>query len=287
MADLDASRDGILAPRALSLDEGRNLPFAFTPDGNSVLFTSDRDGPAHIFRQGVDQAAPDLLVGGPDSVVIARLNPDGSELLYLLQPPADDTSGLGRLMSVPLTGGTPRLILQQPQLHNFQCARLPSKTCIFGASTPEKLAFVSFDPATGNTHPIDGLTLPEGGSYNWTLSPDGSTVAIADWRRGPAPSEILLVSLRGRASRTLTLADWAGISSIDWAADGRSIWVSAIRGSGEQALLSVDLQGQGRAIPVLRDLQRDVGWAIPSPDGRRIAFWEAGGSSNAWLLRGF
>jgi hypothetical protein len=226
-----------------------------------------------------------LLVGGPDSVVIARLNPDGSELLYLLQPPANDASGLGRLMSVPLAGGMPRMVLQAPQLHNFQCERLPSRTCIFGVSTPDKIAFVSFDPATGNTHPIDGLSLPEGGSYNWTLSPDGSTVAIADWRRGPAPSEILLVSLRGRASRTLTLTDWAGISSIDWAADGRSVWVSAVGASGEQALLSVDLQG--RSIPVLRDLQRDVGWAIPSADGRHIAFWEAGGSSNAWLLRGF
>src|SRR5262249_57414307 len=111
------------------------------------------------------------------------------------------------------------------------------------------------------------------------------TVAIADWRRGPAPSEIILLSLKGKAKRVLSLLDWAGISSIDWAADGRSIWVSAIRSSGEQALLSVDLQGRIR--PVLQDMQRDVGWAIPSPDGRRIAFWEAGGSSNAWLLRGF
>jgi DNA-binding winged helix-turn-helix (wHTH) protein/Tol biopolymer transport system component len=285
VADLDPGHGGILAPRALSLDEGRNLPFAFTPDGKSVLFTSDRDGPAHIFRQAADQAAPDLLVGGPDSVAIARLNPNGTELLYLLQPRSDDVSGTGRLMSVPLTGGTPRMVLQAPQLHNFQCARVPSKTCVFGVSTPDKIAFVSFDPRTGDTHAIDGLALPEGGFYNWSLSPDGSTIAVADWRRGPAPSEILLLSLRGRAPRKLALADWAGISSIDWAADGRNIWTSAIRASGEQALLSVDLQG--RATLLLQDLQRDVGWAIPSPDGRRIAFWEAGGSSNAWLLRGF
>jgi len=284
VAELDEERRGILTPRPLSLDEGRNLPFAFTPDGKSVFFTSDRDGPAHIFRQAVDQAAPDLVVGGPDSVTIARLDPEGANLLYLLQPSWDDSSGTGRLMSVPLAGGTPHLVLQAPQLHNFQCARLPTKTCIFGISTPDKLEFVSFDPKTGDTHAIEGLALPEGGSYNWSLSPDGSTVAISDWRRGPAPSEILLLSLRGRAARKLVLADWAGISSIDWAADGRSLWVSALRPNGEQALLSVDLQG--RATALLQNLQREVGWAIPSPDGRRIAFWEAGGSSNAWLLRG-
>ncbi len=285
VADLDAGKRGIQTPRALSLDEGRNLPFTFTLDGNSLLFTSDRDGPTHIFRQAVDQAAPDLVVGGPDSVTIARLDPEGSNLLYLLQPSPEDTSGTGRLMSVPLSGGTPHLLLKAPQLHNFQCARLPSKTCIFGISTPDKIEFVSFDSKTGDTHVIEGLPLPEGGSYNWSLSPDGSTLAIGDWRRGTAPSEILLLSLRGRAARKLVLTDWAGISSVDWAADGRALWVSALRPSGEQALLSVDLQG--RATPLLQNLQREVGWAIPSPDGRRIAFWEAGGSSNAWLLRGF
>jgi Tol biopolymer transport system component len=269
----------------LSLDEGRNLPFAFTPDGKRVLFTSDRDGPAHVFRQAADQAAPDLVVSGPDAVTIARLDPEGTNLLYLLQPSAEDTSGTGRLMSVPLAGGTPHLVLQAPQLHNFQCARLPSKACIFGISTPDKIEFVSFDSSTGVTHAIEGLALPEGGSYNWSLSPDGSTVAMADWRRGPAPSEILLLSLRGRAPRKLAVTDCAGISHIDWAADGRSLWVSALLPSGEQALLSVDLQG--RATPVLQSLQRELGWAIPSPDGRRIAFWEAGGSSNAWLLRDF
>jgi len=285
VADLDAGRRGILTPHPLSLDEGRNLPFAFTPDGKSVVFTSDRDGPAHVFRQAADQAAPDLVVGGPDSVTIARLDPDGTNLLYLLQPSPEDTSGTGQLMSVPLAGGTPHLVLQAPQLHNFQCARLPSKTCIFGISTPDRIEFVAFDSKTGDTHAIEGLAPPVGGSYNWSLSPDGSMVAIGDWRRGPAPSEILLLSLRGRAERKLALADWAGISSIDWAADGRSLWVSAVRPSGEQALLSVDLKG--RATALLQNLQREVGWAIPSPDGRRIAFWEAGGSSNAWLLRGF
>jgi hypothetical protein len=38
---------------------------------------------------------------------------------------------------------------------------------------------------------------------------------------------------------------------------------------------------------VFQDTEKDVGWAIPSPDGRRIALWEASRSSNAWLLQGF
>jgi hypothetical protein len=63
------------------------------------------------------------------------------------------------------------------------------------------------------------------------------------------------------------------------------MWVSACDTSGTQALLKVDLHG--KAIPMLQDNQRNMGWAIPSPDGQRIALWQASGSSNVWSLQGF
>jgi Tol biopolymer transport system component/DNA-binding winged helix-turn-helix (wHTH) protein len=286
VAEVDTALDRMSPPHALSLDEGRNLPFAWTPDSKQVLFTSDRSGVAHVFKQAAYQPAPDLLVGGPDFVQIARLNPDGTELLYLLVPPWGEQTGINRLMGVPLSGGTPRLILQENQLHNFQCAYAPSKLCIYSVSTSDKISFVAFDSATGNTQPLNGITPPPGSTYNWSLSPNGSTLAIADWRHASIPAEILLLSVNGDfAPRTLALPEWVGISSIDWAADGRHLWVGALGPTGAQALLAVDLHGHAK--PLFEDMQKDVGWAIPSPDGRRIAFWEAGGSSNAWLLRGF
>jgi hypothetical protein len=52
-----------------------------------------------------------------------------------------------------------------------------------------------------------------------------------------------------------------------------------------QMMLSVDLHGKARQ--VLQENEKDLGWAIPSPDGRHVAIWEASGSSNAWLLEGF
>jgi hypothetical protein len=50
-------------------------------------------------------------------------------------------------------------------------------------------------------------------------------------------------------------------------------------------LLNIDLRG--RVHQLFQDPDKDIGWAIPSPDGRHIAFWEASGSSNAWVLKGF
>jgi hypothetical protein len=61
--------------------------------------------------------------------------------------------------------------------------------------------------------------------------------------------------------------------------------VSASDLSGVQTLLKVDLHG--KATPMLQDAQQEMGWAIPSPDGQRIAIWQASGSANVWSLQGF
>jgi DNA-binding winged helix-turn-helix (wHTH) protein/Tol biopolymer transport system component len=280
VSQIEAGSRRLGPPRRLGLDEGRNLPFTWTPDGKSVIFTSDRDGPSHLFKQRVDQPVADLLVGGDDSVLMARLNPDSSEVFYLLSPRAQGGDNRTRLMRVPLSGGTPQLILQRDGIENFQCARLPSTLCVFGhSSAANGFRFSTFDPLTGDEKEL--ISAGIGLKYNWSLSPDGSTLALAQWQ----DPQIQLLSTRGGAPRTLTVQGWTGVASIDWAADGQSLWTSSASPTGTEGLLNIDLHG--RITPVFQDTEKDVGWAIPSPDGRRIALWEASRSSNAWLLQGF
>ena len=97
----------------------------------------------------------------------------------------------------------------------------------------------------------------------------------------PGPADIRLFSIADGKDRILTLKDWSGISGFDWAADGRTIWVTASPPAGVQTLLNVDLRG--RAKPFLQE--KDLGWAIPSPDGRHLAIWEASANSNALAPR--
>ena len=284
VADVENGYTRLSPPRHLSLDEGRNLPVAWTPDSKFLFFTSDRDGPTHIFRQRVDQPAPDLQIGGPNSILFARPNPDGSQLIYLIMSPGD-TSGLTRLMRQPVSGGNPQLLVEQPHINNFQCARFPATTCIFSRSSPQNYSFFTFDANTGQEQPLTSLDGLVSSDCNWSLAPDGTTLAVSRWQAAQFPAEIRLFSLRDGAMRALPLPEWAAIGGVDWSADGRSVWASAQSPTGTRALLNVDLRGHAR--PLLRDAQKQIGWAIPSPDGRRIAFWEAGGSSNAWLLQGF
>jgi Tol biopolymer transport system component len=269
----------------LSLDERRNFPYTWTPDGKSVIFTSDRDGVFHLFKQAVDQPAPDLLVGGEQSVILARLNAESSAILYALNPEPSDVQRRIRLMRLSLAGGTPQFVLQDAGINNFQCARAPATACVLSEFTGNRLEFFTFDAVTGEKRPLTRIEGSDWYLQNWTLSPDGFTLAMSKKHRVPGPAAIRLFSLADGRERTLTLKNWSGIASIDWAADGRSIWVSASSPTGMQTLLNVDLHGQAKA--VLQEPEKELGWAIPSADGRHLAIWEASGSSNAWLLEGF
>jgi Tol biopolymer transport system component len=285
ISQVEVAPDHLSPPVRLGLEEGRNFPYAWTPDSKSLMFTSDREGSFHLFKQAVDQSAPDLLADGKETVMGARLNPDGSEVLYLVTPDADDPAGRVRLMRIPVNGGTPQLVLQEAQIENMQCARLPSKLCLFSRNELHAIRFFSFDAVSGKTRELTQISRSSELKFNWTLSADGSMLALAAWRQGQVLGEIQIFSIATGKQRTLTLNGWTRIASIDWAADSRSIWVSASDLSGVQALLKVDLKG--RSVPMLQDAQRDMGWAIPSPDGRQVAIWEASGSSNVWLLQGF
>jgi Tol biopolymer transport system component/DNA-binding winged helix-turn-helix (wHTH) protein len=277
---------GRLSPlQRLSLDERRNFPYTWTPDGKSVIFTSDREGVFHLFKQAVDQPAPDLLVGGEQSVILARLNADSTAVLYALNPEPSDVERRIRLMRLALAGGTPQFVLQDAGINNFQCARAPATVCVLSEFTGNRLEFFTFDALTGEKKPLTRIEGPEWYLQNWTLSPDGTMLAMSKKHRVPGPAAIRLYFVADGKERTLTLKNWSGISSIDWAADGRSIWVSASSPTGMQTLLNVDLRGQAKA--VLQEPEKQLGWAIPSADGRHLAIWEASGSSNAWLLEGF
>jgi hypothetical protein len=44
---------------------------------------------------------------------------------------------------------------------------------------------------------------------------------------------------------------------------------------------------KGNATPLFEDTENRFGWAIPSLDGSRVAYWKQNLSSKVWLLRDF
>jgi DNA-binding winged helix-turn-helix (wHTH) protein/Tol biopolymer transport system component len=276
-------------PQRLTLDERQDNPFSWTPDAKSVIFMSDRDGPVHIFKQAVDQTQPELLVGGEKDVDTPRLTPDGATLLYLA-PPRGDPSHIVRLMRVPLAGGPSELVLESPWLFNHQCARPPSTLCIYSTSGPTWVKFSTFDPVTGSSAEILEVESPGPGNVNWSLSPDGHYLATGETKLAIHPT-IRIFSIADKTWRIVPVPGWAQIGGIDWAADGKSIWVGATRRTSSfgrldiWALLKVDFDGT--VSTVLENSTVRFLYAIPSPDGRRLALYGATDPSNVWLLQNF
>jgi Tol biopolymer transport system component/DNA-binding winged helix-turn-helix (wHTH) protein len=306
VAQIDAKTKSVGWPERLTLDDRKNLPYEWTPDGKSVFYISNREGKFHVYRQQVGQGAPELVETGADEPNILRLNPERTEILYTtlkkedaaMQPAskdsrmqADKEMGTGqsmetfRIMRVPLAGGQPKQLLEWPDVNNFQCARMPSRECIFTSYANQALEFYEFDAETGKNSLMFKISDAEWQLYNWTLSPDGTMLALAKKLRAQEEAEIQIMSLRGGSTRKIALREWRSVRSIDWAADGKSIWTCASPREGEEMIINVDLQGHVKQS--VKEPSPYIGWAIPSQDGKRLAIWEASGASNVWMLENF
>jgi DNA-binding winged helix-turn-helix (wHTH) protein/Tol biopolymer transport system component len=311
VADVDARTREIGKLQRLTMDERQSRPYEWTPDGKSVLYVSNREGTFHIFCQQIGAATPELIAGVQGSPIILRLNPERTEILYLTEadresadagngaPSSQNSNAAGhsatntrpegefqsrkaQLMRVPLDGGSSQLVLEDSGINNFQCARLPSRECIYSKYTKDALVFYEFDAKTGAKKELFRTSEPEWQYFNWSLSPDGRTLALAKKMRAAVEAEIRLVPTRGGRERVLKVKDWGRLATIDWAADGKSFWASAVLHGETTTLISIDLQGHAK--PVLQESKPYVGWAIPSQDGKHLAIWEATGGSNVWML---
>ena len=203
-----------------------------------------------------------------------------------------------KLMRIPLAGGPPKLLLEDVNINNHQCAREPSKLCIYSQITTGEQTFYRYDPETGEHSEITAAKIKDADPYafNWTLSPDGKMLASAK-KVGPQKElAVRLLSVPDGSQRMLKVDAWAGIGSLDWAPDGKSIWALAYTTKDTWALLNVNLQGKVRNVlegrapfyePGLEEKNIRLGWAIPSPDGKRLALWESSGSANVWMIENF
>jgi hypothetical protein len=60
------------------------------------------------------------------------------------------------------------------------------------------------------------------------------------------------------------------------------MFVGASNSKGTTSILDIDTEGNPREL-----LEGQLGWSIPSPDGRYLAMTEFVGTSNVWVLEDF
>jgi len=288
MLDLEANGTRLGAPRRLTLDERADYPYSWTPDSKAVIFTSDRNGTFAIFRQEINATTPEIAVGGSEATSVPRLSPDGKNLIYLITPSsAAATDAASRLMRVSLSGGPPQMVLQLTGISNQQCARLPSTVCVLSRFEPGHERFFYFDPEKGLGAEIAKAEIRSINAYdfNWSLSPDGRMLAMAKREGVQDLPAIRILPIGEGEEKTIPVPGWDGVGSLDWAADSKSLWATGYANGGGKTLVNVSVTGKVRSM--LSEKEMTLGWAIPSPDGKRLAIWKAHGDSNVWMLENY
>jgi len=290
IAELAAGGARLTTPRRLTLDERDSWPTAWTSDSRAVLMWSNRNGSNQIFMQSIDQQPAELVASGPDDDWLPRMSPDGKSVLYVTgRPGAGGQSP--RIMRVTPGESTPQVLIELQRFSNLACSRPPSNLCFFAQTSEDgkKIAFSSFDPTGGKVHEVLTLESDPGETYsflgvlyNWMPSPDGSRIIFATYN--PLDSRIQLLSLEGAPERDIVVKGWTGINSVDWAADGKSFFLSS-QSPTSSTLLHVDLEG--RAIPLWDQPGGWRTWSIAAPNGRELAIAGMTSSSNVWMIENF
>jgi Tol biopolymer transport system component len=268
----------LLDRRRLTFSEAREFPHAWTADSRSIIFESDRGGKAFdLYRQDIDQRSSEPLVVSPALKVMAHVAPGGQWVLY--RESRDNLAW--KIMRVPVQGGTPEVVLPTTDINSeFRCGLQNTSRCVLRTVENDQFAFYQLDRLRGKGRELARTAWSPLVVGDWDLSPDGMQAAIPD--HDPRDARLRLVDLdaKGVGEKTVTLAGLQNLSGVVWAADGKGWYASVITDYGG-LLTYVDLQGrisnlvQSRMAP----------YAVPSADGRRIAFPEWSVSSNAWLLR--
>src|SRR5215469_5476585 len=279
LAEIDGETGRFKTPRRVSLDESTNHVYAWTPDSRTVLFSSNRSGTTKLYRQAIDQAVPEVLVEGR-GLFLARLNPDGTRVLFVDGFNTLDPALPQRILSVPLAGGTPRVVLQWPSIHNMQCASSPSKLCLFDSVEGSTAHFFSFDPEDGRTQEF--ATLQMKGGLSWMLSRDGSQLALI---LEPLGHRVTFMAVSDKTTHEVELNQWP-LLNIDWTPDSKSVLVSTRTADGVPAILGVEPNGNCRVL-LESDNATQLWWAIESPDGRYVALTEVTGANNVWMVENF
>lgn len=274
IATLDPSQQRVLSKRRLTLDENENDAFAWTSDSKSVLFSSDRNGTLEIFKQRLDQSIPETLVTSHDQLLQPKLAPGGLEILYISAPKGASSETESSLFALPIIGGARRLILRDLNIWNVQCALL-SSLCMYSNSRGETFRF-DISKGKGSDPPqVDPLA-------NWCLSPDGGMRAIVL----PTPKgTIRFRSTTTGQSRDVQVKSGNDLGSVDWAPDGKSLYIAGRSPAGESVLLRTTLDGQASIL--VRSTDSEMLAGIPSPDGQYLAIAEARGSNNVWAIENF
>ncbi len=216
----------------LAAGQSRQLTFSnksdnagrWSPDGQSIAFLSDRDGPAQLYRLSMRGGDAEKLTDRKEAMSAFRWSPDGSRIAFLMpeaQPEErqkrerdkDDSKVIDkddrhpRVWIVDIATRSIRQVTSGAwQISQIEWAPSGDRVIASATSKPEEEAFnhqlYSIDLKNGG---FDQIAAPRGPLGAFAVSPDGQSIAFVGARvDGPEAHDLYVVPLAGGTPRNLT-----------------------------------------------------------------------------------
>ena len=209
----------------------------FTPDGSVVYSASWDGGDNQLYLARTDENGAREL--GLKDAELLSISKSGELAIRLNTAFYGGYARSGTLARVPLSGGTPREVLE-----NVQDAEW--------TGNGDDMAVVKLTPENRHwrlEYPTGHVLLD---TINWIsdphLSPDGKLIAFADHENpgGDDEGSVAVIDMAGHEKKLAS--GFVSIEGIQWSPDGNEVWFTATRTGSATNLRGVTLAGKERTI---------------------------------------
>ena len=255
---------------------------AFSPDGNTVLFTRNlTGGVTDLYRVPAEGGEPARLTFDDRDTMGSDWSSDGKSVVF-----SSSRAGMYSLWRMPAGGGEPAWVAGGGmKMKHPSTSRSVSR---------DRIAYENWLYQVDLWRvPLGRESAPSGASAiapttdEWSfhpdISPDGSKVAFVSTRSGE--QDVWIAGVRGEAPRRVTSLTNARVETPRWSPDGTRLVYSARLGGGRSDVWVVDERG-GAARRITSGKTDSVApsW---SRDGRSVYFGarpEGGGAWQVWRI---
>jgi Tol biopolymer transport system component len=275
IAGLGKTGDTLEKPMRLTIDTG--WPKGWTQDGQALFYLSERGSPS-LFKRRMSPDSTVLFASGQQSYGFVSPSPDGAWLLVTASK-GDPPKRL--LLRIPISGGAPETVLIPRGEASVACASSGSHICVLSELIDKQLVFSAVDPARGRLEELTRTDSPER-NVAWSLSPDGTRIAIVD----RFSDSIRMLDLKSKQFQVIhpNLLQ-TRLQYPAWSADGQRLYISGFSNGGNSQLLEMEMDGDAHIL--LENRHAWIGTPLPSPDGKRIAYIYVINEANVTLLEHF